>query len=523
MKKFIRCLMVSLIVPIAVLCSGCVNENKELFSNKEVVSIKDISKTNSAGLVDTYTITYTNGKTDTFTIVNGEDGEDGENLYTNITINDLYNEIKPTKEDGYSLVDFIDEYLDIKVDTTAVASSKALRSAVSIFVEHKIQIVDYNTITGYNPYTGNTYGVTDSISWGAGSGVIYNLDTTTGDAYIITNYHVCYNKDAQASDGIATRFTLYVYGGETLSTNLQDLSNYNSNNSNTEYSSKLEFDQNGLPIINYGYGAIDAEYVGGSEQYDIAVLKVTGSEILKNSDYLATEVYNSDLVTVGNTAIAIGNPGAGGISVTKGVVSIDSTYAKLEIKDSQNPVTLREFRIDTAVNSGNSGGGLFDGYGRLIGIVNAKYSGTAYDDINYAIPSNIAVRVADIIIDTCNGVDRVPKRVIVGVSVGTSYSQGYYDEDEGVMRIKETIYVASINPNSLASTIGLEVGDIITSIDIIKNSTTITLDLNRRYQMIDAMLYAREGDQIKFIYTRNGVEQSATTSVLTSDNFIDIA
>ena len=98
MKKFVRCLLIVLILPIALMCSGCaINEDG-------AVSIKDIKKTDSVGVVDTYTITYTNGKTSQFSIVNGEDGE---NLYTNITINDLYNQVKGSKPEGYDLIDFI--------------------------------------------------------------------------------------------------------------------------------------------------------------------------------------------------------------------------------------------------------------------------------------------------------------------------------------------------------------------------------------------------------------------------------
>ena len=336
MKKIIRCLMVALILPIAILCSGCVGA-------KEAVSIKDIKKTDSVGVVDTYTITYTNGDTSEFTIVNGEDGA---NLYNNITINDLYNQVKDSKPVGYTLINFIDEYLDIQVDTTAVASSRALRSAMSIFVEHEVTIPDYNNITGYTQTAYGlqpNYGTKLSISWGAGAGVIYKFDKTTGNAYIITNYHVCFSADANAEDGIGTRFTTYIYGGESIDLNdLMYLQYYNSNCK--EYASLFdEYDAQGKPIIDYGYGAIEAEYVGGSEQYDIAVLKVTNSDILKNSDCLPAETYNSDEVSAGSTAIAIGNPDASGIAVTDGVVSVDSEYISVQISDTA--VTLREFRI----------------------------------------------------------------------------------------------------------------------------------------------------------------------------------
>ena len=110
------------------------------------------------------------------------------------------------------------------------------------------------------------------------------MDKTTGDAYIITNYHVCFNAEANALDGIATRFTIYTYGSESLDLNqLNYLYYYNLNCK--EYGYLFEqYDENGFPVLDYGYGAIEAEYVGGSATYDIAVLKVSGSELLKNSD-----------------------------------------------------------------------------------------------------------------------------------------------------------------------------------------------------------------------------------------------
>ncbi|MFQ6723718.1 MAG: S1C family serine protease [Clostridia bacterium] len=515
MKKFVRYFMLLLILPIAFVVTGCVGKDG-------AVSIKKIEKTSTVGLVDTYTITYTNGETEQFTITNGEDGE---NIYTNITINDLFQTVKNsgTKPSGYTIVDFVNEYLNIQVDAMSIASATALRSAVSIYVEHEIDIVDYTNPTGYNPIMGYNYGVKRSIAWGAGSGVIYDLDKSNGNAYIITNYHVCYSKDSKSTDGIAKRFTLYLYGGESLMSDLNALGKYNSDNSNAQYSSKFEFDQNGLPIINYGYGAISAEYVGGSEKYDIAVLKVTNSEVLKNSDSLEAEVVDSDLVSVGSTAIAVGNPGAGGIAVTKGIVSIDSTFTKVEISDANNPAVLREFRIDTPVNGGNSGGGLYDSYGRLIGIVNAKFMSTVYDDVNYAIPTNVAVRIAEIIIDTCDGVDRVPNRILVGFTIKTINSKSYYNQDDGVMRINETVQVVVVNDDSLADVIGLEVGDILTSVEIIKNDDTIKVDIQRRHQVIDVLLYAREGDCVKFNYTRGGVAGSVTTAPLVAESFIEIA
>ena len=488
---------------------------------KKPLSIVDIKKTDSSGIVDTYTITYNDNTTSQFTIVNGQDGED---LYTNITLVDLYNEIKKDKEDGYSMSDFINEYLDIKLDTNAVASSVGLRSAVSVFVEHEVTIPDYNNVKEYvqNGYsTQITYGVKNSIIWGAGAGVIYKLDNSTGDAYIITNYHVCFSNDDSviAQDGIATKFTCYMYGSESIS--IQDLANISYYNKNCKtYESLFEYDENGLPIINYGYGAIEAEYVGGSEQYDIAVLKVPGSEILKDSIAQAVEVVNSDEVVPGTTAIAIGNPDAYGISVTQGSVSVDSEYIQVVIDTSS--VTLREFRIDTPVNNGNSGGGLFDNYGRLIGIVNAKTTDSSTENMSYAIPSNVATRFADRIIDKCDGTVRNANRVLIGIGINVKSSKAYYDEEYAVVKIREEVQIAQIEGDSLATELGLKIGDVINSVQIIRGEEIIEKPIDRTFTLIDMMLLVNEGDCIKFNYTRDGVSGSVTSVALTENYFTTI-
>ena len=70
--------------------------------------------------------------------------------------------------------------------------------------------------------------------------------------------------------------------------------------------------------------ALPATYVGGSMTYDIALVKVENNEFLKNSNATAVKIANSNNVKVGSTAIAIGNPDAGGISATAGIISVDS-------------------------------------------------------------------------------------------------------------------------------------------------------------------------------------------------------
>ena len=367
------------------------------------------------------------------------------------------------QEAGYEgdLLSFLKEYLsyddgDLTRAGVAPASagiSQSLLSSVSVTCAF-----DYRQ-TGW---WGNTAIKTTSQS---GSGVIYRLDKEKGDAYIITNYHVVYFYASLNESRISDRIKVYLYGSES-----------------EKY-------------------AIDATFVGGSMSYDIAILKVTGSEILKNSSALAVSVADSNLLTVGDTAIAIGNAEAAGISVTRGIISVDSEYITMIACDNVTQVTYRLLRVDTAINSGNSGGGLFDENGRLIGIVNAKISSSSIENIGFAIPSNIATYVADNIIDTCDGSTvTAPKKCMLGVTPGVSGSTAYFDPETQTTRIRETVYLTGIVSGSLADGV-LKIGDVLSSITI--GGTTYPID--RSFIVADIMLTCRVGDTVTVSYLRDGV------------------
>ena len=163
---------------------------------------------------------------------------------------------------------------------------------------------------------------------------------------------------------------------------------YDSNsNTDNHISDKIYIYLYGLESEAY---AIPATYVGGSANYDIAVLRVDKNDILldaiETGAAMAVTVANSDELTPGMTTIAIGNPSSsdadlGGISVTKGIVSVDSEYITMSAIDTSGEVQFRVIRIDAPVNSGNSGGGLFNDKGELIGIVNAKISSSSVENI----------------------------------------------------------------------------------------------------------------------------------------------
>lgn len=357
-------------------------------------------------------------------------------------------------------------------ENIAYATASGLRSAVSIYCTFE------TTYGGTNPW--NPTPSTQSY-YTAGSGVIYQLEAD-GSAFIVTNHHVVYDSSSNTNNHVSDKIYIYLYGLE-----------------------------------DEAY-AIPATYVGGSANYDIAVLRVDQSDVLKNAietgAAAAVTVANSDELTPGMTAIAIGNPSAsdtdlGGISVTKGIVSVDSEYITMTASDNSGQVQFRVIRIDAPVNSGNSGGGLFNDEGELIGIVNAKISSSSVENIGYAIPSNVARAIADNIIDYCYGKDcESVMRGILGITIETSAYSTAYDTETGLFIRREEISVHEVTAGGLGESI-LKAGDVIKSITIGDKIVTVT----RQHHLIDAMLDVRVGDTVSIVIVRDGMEQTVSTTI----------
>lgn len=412
----------------------------------------------STSFVDVYTIKYSDGTTSSFSVEKGQDGED-------LKIEDIYNKALSAGYTG-SFLEFVEEYLEISYTNENESITTALRSSVSITSEFRVEGGHF--LNKYN-----------DIAIGSGSGVIYKLDKANGDAYIITNYHVVYNASSLDQNHISSKIKCYLYGAD-MSRGVKT--------SGDEY----VLDSDGFPIVEYLGDAIDCTYVGGSMTNDIAVLKVTNSTILKNSSAISATVFNSDDVAVGDTAIAIGNPEGEGISVTRGIVSVDSEHLQLVAADETTNVTFRVMRIDTPVNSGNSGGGLYRADGTLMGIVNAKNVEDGIENIGYAIPSTVATRVADNIIN--NAGDGKAKKATLGITIESKNCHSEYNQQYGVLKIVEDVYVYKVESGSLAETYGLRAGDHIVSVSINGTKYPIT----RSYQIVDLCWLMEVGDVVKF-------------------------
>ena len=347
-------------------------------------------------------------------------------------------------------------------DASRLGAAKALLSVVSI-------TCGFEEVVSSGWFGSPSQNIQETLYYG--SGVIYQLDKTKGDAYIITNYHVVYNSSSTAQNGISDDIKIFLYGSEN--------------------------EQN----------AIKATFVGGSANYDIAILKVSGSAILKQSVAAAVTFADSDKVSVLDTAIAIGNPAGMGISATAGYVSVDSEEISLNITGS-SLVTMRVMRVDTAVNGGNSGGGLFNESGNLIGIVNAKMSDSRIENIAYAIPANVAKSLATSILSSDDG---HPTRCILGVVPSVKDSKAIYDEENGKVSILETVAITAINNGSVAEG-KLEIGDEIRSLTIDGKKITI----ERKFQVIESMFAARVGSTVVFEIVR-GTETMNVTFTITEN------
>jgi serine protease Do len=158
---------------------------------------------------------------------------------------------------------------------------------------------------------------------------------------------------------------------------------------------------------------------------------------------------------------------------------------------------------------GNSGGGIFDDKGNLIGIVIAKTVYNGVENIGYAIPSNVAVSIADNIIYYCYGTDEESvKRALLGITVSISDSKAVYDSETGIISIEETVFIYDVGTGSIAQG-ALMAGDILISATISGNTKEIT----RQHHIIDMMLDARIGDVVTLNILRGGEEKNVSFTI----------
>ena len=252
-------------------------------------------------------------------------------------------------------------------------------------------------ITCNVPYTTETwFGPSSGTATSAGSGFVIS-----DNGYIVTNYHV-------------------IDGAESITVTFYDGSEY------------------------------EASYVGGEESNDVAVLKIDATGLTP------VVLGDSDLLSVGDEVSTIGNAlGTLSFSQTSGHVSglaRSVTYSDGTI--------INMLQTDCTINSGNSGGPLFNQYGQVVGITSAKYSGSSsssgasIENIGFAIPINDVKTIITEIME--HGYVTRPSMGITVATVTQEFSQ-YFNWPLGA-------YVNSVEEGSCAETAGLRQGDIITAL-----------------------------------------------------------
>lgn len=238
-----------------------------------------------------------------------------------------------------------------------------------------------------------------STLYGSASGIIISKD-----GYIVTNNHV-----------------------------VEDVDSYTVKVNNTD-------PQTGLSESE----TYDAELIGTDADTDLAVLKI------KANDLPAAILGDSNQLHLGDDVIAIGNPLGLETSVSKGIVS------GLNRKISDSARGLSSIQTDTGINSGNSGGALFNMYGEVVGVVNSKYVESYAESLGFAITINEARDVIDDLITK----GYVSGRAVLGISYNpiNEYTASFRGMTAGLL-------VAEINRDMAVARSGLVVGDTIVAID----------------------------------------------------------
>ena len=228
-----------------------------------------------------------------------------------------------------------------KTYTVGMTSSEGIETAAAVDVLARIR----TTVVDVMSYT--------ETGQSAGSGVIIGA-TEENEYFIVTNHHV-------------------IDGGKTFTADVLFLGD-------EEYTTTY-----------------DATLIGSSLKRDIAVLSIRPPAGTKLT--AATFIADSDSVKVGTEVFAIGNPlGILGGTVTHGIVS--ATKRAVNVGEIG---TMTLMQTDASINGGNSGGGLFDTKGNLVGIINSgyeSYNGQNVEGLNFAIPANDAQYAAKALIET---------------------------------------------------------------------------------------------------------------------------
>ena len=332
----------------------------------------------------------------------------------------------------------------VDVDTVANSNNGQPMTAEQLYAANLASCVGITVNT-----TVNIFGQT-TTSAASGSGFVL-----TQDGYIVTNYHVI---EEAVNDSSVTIDVAFADG--------------------SKYSAVL---------------------VGGERDNDIAVLKIDATGLQ------AVTLGDSDQLVVGETVYTIGNPlGELTYSLSNGLVSaldrLITTSSTNQTTGQKETITLNVLQTNCAINPGNSGGPLFDSYGNVVGVVNAKYtetgSGVAAEGLGFALPINDLKDIINELIEH----GYVTGKPYLGIQVNV------VDERLQAYGIPAGAVVEYVAEGSCAQKAGLQVNDIITAIDgtAVDSPSALTAALSSGY---------KAGDTITLTVVRNLQETSLTVTL----------
>jgi len=326
--------------------------------------------------------------------------------------------------------------------TTTNLVSLSNYSNTAVFAANKILPSIVGIQVTYTTTSTSLFGFgmpTTSEATATGSGIIISED-----GYIVTNNHVI-----------------------------------DTSSSSSSYSYYNISDATSVKVKLYGSDELyDAKIVGKDSQTDLAVLKIDKKGLT------AAEFADSDAATVGEFAMAVGSPLGLDTTVTTGIISAVNREVEAD------GTTYVCIQTDAAINSGNSGGALVNGDGKVIGINTLKLSGSGVEGIGFAIPINSTHTVIDELIE-----HNKVLRPYIGI--------GGIDLDEQTVKYYKLaslgVYVKSVQNFSPAEKSGLQVGDIIIKADgkDIKNMEELNKIKNTH----------KIGETMTLIINRNGTEK----------------
>lgn len=353
------------------------------------------------------------------------------------------------------------------------------------------------SIIGGGLGTGGTFLYMKNSSNSDNSQISENLNTNNSSAALINTLSTkngtlmtapeVYEKNVNSTVGITTSVTTNYFGYQTSSAAsgsgfiISDDGYILTNHHVIEGA-------NEITVTAFDGTQYKAELIGSYASNDIAVLKVDAKGLTP------VTLGSSDNLKVGENVIAIGNPlGELTFSLTSGVISA------LNREITTNNGTMNLIQTDCAINSGNSGGALFNMYGEVVGITNAKYSsssmgGASIDNIGFAIPINQIKNIVSSIIE--NGYVTKP---FIGVSVtNVSAEMTSYGLPLGAV-------VKEITDDSPAKKSGLQINDIITKAN--------NQEISGSSDLVNYVSSLKKGESLKLTVYRSGETKEVQMTV----------